>query len=213
MYKKAKCDNCGEGHGHVTDDCRSDSNMKSVNSTYIKTDDIPTIPIRNVSFFGVHMTNRFSKPETEEDNKYLYKLRMAKNKNYINMDDHANVHIWSSGDHLNNVRQVSPITIVGFGGYTKTITLAGDHPFLGLVYIEPENHYNILLPDLVREELGYYHQLDKKNTKQFLYNDDIQSVFTFNRDSDDGFFKISIMDFNKELTRVFPKICQSATAT
>ena len=213
VYQKARCDNCGEGAGHVTSDCRNDSlsDSKSVHTTYVKTDDIHNIPVRNVSFFGCHMTNsngKFSKPITEDD-KYAFKLRMAKNKQYINLDQHANVNIFCSDEHLENVRHTDPITVVGFGGYTKTMSLAGDHPFLGLVYIEPENHYNILSPDLVRENQGYYRTTNKPNTKEYLYNEDLQSVFTFDRDPEDGFFKISIKDFNRELTRVFPKICHS----
>jgi hypothetical protein len=160
--------------------------------------------------FSGNSNGKFSKPMTEED-KLVETLLEQKNYNFCNIDDHANIHVWCNDEAVMNVRKVKPIKVRGFGGFTKNLDTVGDHPLLGEVFIDKENGYNIISADLIREEQGYFRRLSKDNMKQFLYNDDLHSVFTFERDPLDGFFKCSITDFNKELIRVFPNMCMAVS--
>ena len=49
--------------------------------------------------------------------------------------------------------------------------------------------------------------MSKDNLKEFLYNEDLRSVLTFDRDPKDGFYKMTFEDMNQEMRRVFPKMC------
>ena len=117
--------------------------------------------------------------------------------------------MWTSAEHLTNVREVQPITIKGFGGFQKQIGIVGDHPLLGEVFVDPSNGYNIVSTDLMRKHSGYLRRVSTDNTKEFLYHDELRSVFTFNRDQSDGFYKISIEEFNREMKRAYPAMCMS----
>jgi hypothetical protein len=103
------------------------------------------------------------------------------------------------------------VTVKGFGGFTKHLDTAGDHPLLGEVLIDPENEYNIVSYDLLRECGGYLRSISEDNKKEYLYNKEINSVLTFERDPFDGFYKMSMKDLNKEMKRTFPKMCYSAS--
>ena len=104
---------------------------------------------------------------------------------------------------------MKPIKVRGFGGYHKFLDTVGDHPLLGEVFVDKSNGYNIISCDLVREGQGYFRRTSKDNMKEYLYNDDIQSIITFERDPVDGFHKCSLRDLNTELIRVFPNLCMS----
>ena len=163
--------------------------------------------MRNTSgFLSCCMTNAQSIPLTP-DRLEQDRLTKTKNRNLVNMDTHANIHVWESGRHLDNVRKVKPIRVTGFGGFSKLLDTVGDHPLLGEVFIDPDNAYNIISCDLIRMEAGYLRRTSKDNMKEYLYNDDLHSVLCFERDPSDGFYKMSINKLNDEMKRCFPRMC------
>ena len=130
---------------------------------------------------------------------------------YINLDDHANIHVFMNESLLINVRKVQPIKVKGFGGFYKYLDTVGDHPLLGEVFLDKDNDFNIVSITLMREQQGYFRRLSKDNLKKYLYNDDLQSVFTFELDPADGFYKILVKEFNIEMMRIFPNLCSSVS--
>jgi len=208
VYKSLQCNRCNKW-GHIAPDCKMQEIDSSTKVMSINAD----LPIsehekRNQSgFFSCNMTSH-SKPMTEEDI-YNEKLYSLKNYHYCNIDDHANIHVWCNDEHVKNIRTVKAVKVVGFGGMSKYLDTVGDHPLLGEVFIDKDNGYNIISVDLMREQQGYFRRINKDNTKQYLYNDDLKSVFTFERDPVDRFFKCSIKDLNIELLRVFPNLCMA----
>ena len=145
---------------------------------------------------------------TEED---IYEEKAFKYNNYnsCNLDNHANIHVWCNDEALKNIRKVKPIKVKGFGGFHKFLDTVGDHPLLGEVFIDKDNGYNIISCDLVREQQGYFRRTSNDNKKEYLYNDDLKSVITFERDPKDGFHKCSLRDLNVELMRIMPNLCMS----
>ena len=219
VYKSLQCKKCLKW-GHIGADCtwtgetNNDNKNNNNNSRQVMTiqADLPVSEAqkRNKSgFFTCHMT-KFSKPMTEEDI-YVESIMKEKNYNYCNLDSHANLHVWCNDKALRNVRKVKPIRVKGFGGMFKYLDTVGDHPLLGEVFIDKDNEYNIISCDLIREDQAYFRRTSKDNMKEFLYNDDIKSVITFERDPMDGFYKCSLKDFNNELIRVFPNLCMAVS--
>ena len=215
IYKMIACGKCG-WTGHVDEECPKkdqpiDSNShRSVLSMRVVPEELPLsqAAMRNTSgYFAVHMT-AFSKSITE-DQAYNELLQHEKNQNYMNLDGHSNLHVFSNEKLCTNIRKVRPIKVKGFGGFIKTLDTVGDHPLLGEVFIDKDNGYNIISCDLARTESGYFRRTSKDNLKEFLYNEDLKSVFTFDRDPVDGFYKISVKEFNREMIRCFPNVCQS----
>ena len=82
---------------------------------------------------------------------------------------------------------------------------------LGEVFLDEDNDFNIVSITALRVEHGYFRQFSKDNLKQYLSNEDIRSVFTFELDPADGFYKISVKEFNKELMRIYPNMCFSVS--
>ena len=165
--------------------------------------------MRNMRGFFVHMTNKMSKPITE-DQHYQEILERDRNENMISLDSHANIHVWVSGDHLTNIHKVRPVTVSGVGGLVKVLDTVGDHPLFGEIFIDKNNGYNIISSDLVRQQCGYYRRISDDNEIEYLYNKSLRSVFKFDRDPNDGFYKISFRQFNNELRRIFPNMCQQS---
>ena len=159
-------------------------------------------------FFSCFST--FSKPVSEEHS-YNEKLRKDTNMNKLNLDSHANINVFMNESLLSNIRKVKPIKVKGFGGMYKYLDTVGDHPLLGEVFLEKDNDFNIISVTSMREEHGYFRRISKDNLKEYLYNDDLQSVFTFDLDPADGFYKISLEDFNNEMKRIFPNLCMSVS--
>jgi hypothetical protein len=152
----------------------------------------------------------WSKPITEEE-KYNQDLIEEKRVHYCNIDGHANIHLWNNEEELANVREVDPITVEFGGGFTKKMNRVGDHPLLGVVYIDKNNKHNIISVDVMREQQGYYRQVSEDNMKEYLINKEMGSILTFERDPMDGFYKMLIVDLNREALRIFPKMCQAIT--
>ena len=142
---------------------------------------------------------------------YNEKLIKEKNMEYLNGDDHANIHVFMNKKLLTNIRKVVPIKVKGFGGYYKYLDTVGDHPMLGEVFLDENNDFNIVSITALRVEHGYFRQFSKDNLKQYLQNEEIRSVFTFELDPADGFYKILVSEFNKEMMRVFPNLCKSVS--
>lgn len=214
VYKSLQCNNCKK-YGHINADCTwnppndNNNNVRQVMQT------IAELPVseaekRNQSgFFSCNMTSH-SKQLSEEDIN-IEKMFEKKNYNHCNLDSHANIHVWCNDSALKNIRKVKSIRVKGFGGMYKYLDTVGDHPLLGEVFIDKANGYNIISCDLIREDQGYFRRTSKDNQKEYLYNDDIKSVITFERDPMDGFYKCSIKDFNKELIRIFPNLCMAVS--
>ena len=215
IYKKIKCGKCG-WTGHLDVECpnqdrENSGNHRSVQMTVAEQSDLPVsqTAMRNTSgYFTMYMTHAFSKPITE-DQAYNELLQKQKNENYINMDNHANIHVFCNGKLLTNIRKVRPLKVKGFGGFIKELDTVGDHPLFGEVFYDPVNGNNIVSADLCREDAGYFRRTSKDNKKEFLYNEDLKSVITFDRDPMDGFYKVSVRELNREWIRVFPAMCQS----
>jgi hypothetical protein len=214
VYKSLKCNNC-QKYGHISKDCTwtgESNNNNNNNSRKVMTiqAELPESEAqrRNKSGFFTCAMTKFSKPMTEEDI-YNESIMIEKNYNYCNLDSHANIHVWCNDKALRDVRKVKSIKVKGFGGMYKHLDTVGDHPLLGEVFIDHDNEYNIISCDLIREDQGYFRRTSKDNKKEFLYNDDIKSVITFERDPMDGFYKCSIKDLNKEIIRVFPNLCMA----
>ena len=181
--------------------------MRTVNED----DELPIsqAAMRNTSgYFTMYMAHALSKPVTQ-DQAYHELLQQQKNMNCLNLDGHANIHVFSNEKLVTNIHKVRPIKVKGFGGFIKKLDTVGDHPLLGEVFIDKENGYNIVSCDLARTECGYFRRISKDNLKEYLYNEDLKSVFTFDRDPVDGFYKCSVRDFNREMIRSFPNVCQS----
>ena len=212
VYKSLQCDKC-QKFGHIKADCTWSPPGESNNTGRHVMQTVVELPVsdtekRNQSgFFSCYMT-KFSKPMTEED---IYEEKAFKYNNYnsCNLDSHANIHVWCNDEALKNVRKVKPIKVKGFGGFHKFLDTVGDHPLLGEVFIDKENGYNIISCDLVREQQGYFRRTSKDNKKEYLYNDELKSVITFERDPTDGFHKCSLRDLNIELMRIMPNLCMS----
>ena len=216
IYKMITCGKCG-WTGHVDEECpkkdqsNDSSSHRNVSSMRVLPEELPLsqAAMRNTSgYFAMNMTHAFSKPITM-DQAYNELLQQEKNQNYLNLDGHSNIHVFSNEKLTTNIRKVRPIKVKGFGGFIKTLDTVGDHPLLGEVFIDKENGYNIVSCDLARTESGYFRRTSKDNLKEFLYNEDLKSVFTFDRDPVDGFYKCSVRDFNREMIRCFPNVCQS----
>jgi hypothetical protein len=208
LYKTTKCRKC-EKFGHLEADCTFGGAEPGgvVNSTYGNLPEESQAAKKNTSgFFSCYTT--FSKPVSEEHTHYE-KLRKSKNMERLNLDSHANINVFMNESLLTNIRKVKPIKVKGFGGMYKYLDTVGDHPLLGEVFLEKDNDFNIISITSMREEHGYFRRISKDNLKEYLYNDDLQSVFTFDLDPADGFYKISLEDFNIEMMRIFPNLCQS----
>ena len=212
LYKSTLCDKCKKP-GHLKGDCKAQvgaeqTQTRSVNTTsFVDEPEISVASKRNTSgFFSVYST--FSKPMSEEE---MYRDQLIKEKNmeYLNGDDHANIHVFMNKRLLTNIRKVVPIKVKGFGGFYKHLDTVGDHPLLGEVFLDEDNDFNIVSITALRTEHGYFRQFSEDNLKQYLSNDEIRSVFTFELDPADGFYKISIKEFNKELMRIYPNMCMS----
>jgi hypothetical protein len=213
IYKTIQCriPECGK-FGHIASDCSlrkgsGGSTPKQVRTVALTSE----TEVRNTSgFFSVSMTNCHSKPMTEEEiyNQELYAL---KNKEMVNLDSHANIHVWNNKDALRNVRKVKPISVEGLGGYIKKLDTVGDHPLLGEVFIDEKNKYNLISIDLMREDHGYFRRISKDNKTEWLYNEDLKSLLTFKRDPVDGFIKMPITELNEEVKRIFPNLCMSVS--
>jgi hypothetical protein len=147
---------------------------------------------------------------TEED-KLIEDMAIEKNKHYCNIDGHANIHLWNNEDELTNVREVDPIFIEFGGGFTKKVNRVGEHPLLGIVYIDRNNKHNIVSVDVMRERQGYLRRLSEDNMTEYLVNKELGSILTFARDPADGFYKMPIVSLNREALRIFPKMCQAIT--
>lgn len=214
IYQLIKCYNCNE-HGHLSYNCtkqsNGDSNAKSVTSIDAGASaiQVPGKLEHTSSFFSLFMVS-WSKPITEEE---IYKENLIEEKrvHYCNIDGHANIHLWNNEEELSNVREVDPITVEFGGGFTKKMNRVGDHPLLGVVYIDKNNKHNIISVDIMREQQGYYRQVSEDNMKEYLINKEMGSILTFERDPMDGFYKMLIVDLNREALRIFPKMCQAIT--
>jgi len=189
IFKMISCNNCGYT-GHITEECKykkretagkpqertvyttaaeATSLFSTTHISDLTPDKLPMsqAQMRNTSgFFGIHMTNMISKPVTEDDS-YRELLRKQINESYISLDNHANIHVWTSDEHLTNVRQVRPIEVRGFGGFVKKIGTVGDHPLLGEVFIDRDNGYNIVSTDLMRRDAGYFRRTSEDTRKSF----------------------------------------------
>ena len=214
IYQLIKCYNCNE-EGHLSYNCpkqgKRDHNAKGVTSIDAEA---PSIQIpgkleHTSSFFSLFMVS-WSKPITEEE-KYNEELIEEKRVHYCNIDGHANIHLWNNEEELTNVREVDPITVEFGGGFTKKMHRVGDHPLLGVVYIDKNNKHNIISVDVMREQQGYYRKVSEDNMKEYLINKEMGSILTFERDPMDGFYKMLIVDLNREALRIFPKMCQAIT--
>jgi hypothetical protein len=216
VYQEAVCDTCGKGKGHVTEDCRKRNRKTAgVHSTdavsYGQESEKDIFPMRNVSgFFSCHMTNAQSVPVTEEQ-VYMAALRKLKNRDYVNLDPHANIHVWNNRERLTNVRKIEPVSVTGFGGFTKTLDTIGDHPLFGEVFVDEDNAYNIISSSVMRKHYGYFRRITKDNKTEFLYSEEHKSVFRFDEDPDDGFYKISFNELNREMRRAFPNVCKAVS--
>ena len=216
VYKSTKCNHCDK-YGHLSKDCklREESNKNKTYTRSVQLMSRAEVPVsesekRNTSgFFSCNMT-AMSKVQHEDEIELERQMKL-KNYNYANLDGHANIHVWCNDTALKNIRKVKPIKVKGFGGFSKFLDTVGDHPLLGEVFVDKENGYNIISCDLVREDQGYFRRVSKDNKKEYLYNDDLKSVLTFERDPVDGFYKISLRELNRELIRVFPNLCMSVS--
>ena len=211
IYQTTKCKKCNK-FGHLQADCTAtggETTTRVVQSTYSAVPQESEAAKRNTSgFFSCYTT--FSKPVHEEDT-YIEKLRRERNEEYLNLDSHANINVFMNESLLTNIRKVQPIKVKGFGGFYKHLDTVGDHPLLGEVFLEKDNDFNIISITSMREEHGYLRRISQDNLKEFLYNDDLQSIFTFNLDPADGFYKISVKEFNTELMRIYPNLCMSVS--
>ena len=212
IYKLIKCYACNK-EGHLSYNCPKSGGDNSTKSVKSIEAEVPTIQFpgslnHTSKFFSLFMVS-FSKPMTEEE-LHLENLREEKKHHYCNIDSHANIHLWNNEEEVTNVRDVDPIICEFGGGFTKQLSRVGDHPLLGIVYLDKNNKNNIISVDVMREEKGYYRSISKDNKKEYLINEELGSILTFERDFD-GFFKMPIVDLNKEAMRIFPKMCQAIT--
>ena len=217
IYKLINCRGCGLT-GHVQDECKRKGSDTTPHSKNVHTTDAESTErprshseMRNISgFFSAYMTTGMSKP-LDLDVEERLERQAELNNEFVNIDTHANIHVWVSPKYLTNVRQVNPIHVKGFGGFTKKLDTVGDHPLLGEVFVDETNGYNILSSDLLRQNAGYMRRTSEDNLKEFLYNNELRSVLTFNRDPSDGFYKMRIRDMNAEIKRVFPNFCKASS--
>jgi hypothetical protein len=205
IYQTTKCRQCNK-YGHLEKDCTfrgGDTQGRTVQSTYyVPEPQESEAAKRNTSgFFSCFTT--FSRPVNKE--------AKVKNEEYLNLDSHANINVFMNESLLSNIKKVQPIKVKGFGGMYKYLDTVGDHPLLGEVFLEKDNDFNIISVTAMRVEHGYFRRISKDNLKEYLYNDDLQSIFTFDLDPADGFYKISVKEFNKELMRIFPNLCMSVS--
>ena len=214
IYKMITCRGCGLT-GHVKAECKRSNNdsPKAIHNTKAEEVERPRsqTEMRNLSgFFSAYMTNHMSRP-IDPDLEYVEAFEREMRAEYVNIDNHANIHVWVSSKYLTNVRQVNPINVKGFGGFTKTLSVVGDHPLLGEVFVDEENGYNILSTDLLRKNTGYLRRTSDDNMREFLYNKELRSVISFDRDPVDGFYKVSIAKLNAEIKRAFPNMCRESS--
>jgi hypothetical protein len=214
IYAMITCYNCQE-QGHLSYNCpkpkKEDNSARTVASIDASGPQIqvPGALEHTSKFFSLFMVS-FSKPMTEED-KLIEDMAIEKNKHYCNIDGHANIHLWNNEDELTNVREVDPIFIEFGGGFTKKVNRVGEHPLLGIVYIDRNNKHNIVSVDVMRERQGYLRRLSEDNMTEYLVNKELGSILTFARDPADGFYKMPIVSLNREALRIFPKMCQAIT--
>jgi len=215
IYQMIKCYHCQQ-QGHLSYNCptkgEGDNSSKTVKSIEMSapTIEAPKTMEHTSKFFSLFMVS-FSKPMTEEDilNQTMIE---EKRRHYCNIDSHANIHLWNNEEELTNVRDVDPIYCEFGGGFKKKLSRVGDHPLLGIVYIDRENKNNIISVDVMREDKGYFRRISDDNKKEYLVNEELGSILTFERDPLDGFFKQPIVDLNREAMRIFPKMCQVAVS-
>ena len=125
------CNKCNK-KAHVMKDCRSkvsqDNNEKKTTVNVIHTDKLnetdEETPAHLKGFFMYTTSNQ------EQD---------EMNFNCVNIDDHANVHLFCNKSLLTNIRKLdNPIKVNGMGGLHKNIEYMGTHPLLGDVLYDPQ---------------------------------------------------------------------------
>ena len=215
IYQMIKCYNCQQ-EGHLSYNCPNpsksrDSSNKSVTSIEAGAQviQVPGELKHTSSFFSLYMVS-WSRPMSDEEI-YNQNLLEEKRVHYCNLDGHANIHLWNNEEELTNVRTVDPINVEFGGGFTKKYDKVGEHPLLGIVYVDKSNKHNIISVDRMREEQGYFRRISEDNLKEYLVNKELGSVLTFERDPMDGFYKMPIVSLNREALRIFPKMCQAIT--
>ena len=184
---------------------------KKVKTAELDWEEVPIVDtpswLKNLGAPTMCMAHGMSKVATEEELE-LEESRRLKNYNSVNIDDHANIHLFANKSLLTNLRKLKdPIRVVGMGGMSKFIEYIGEHPLLGDVLYDPNNGYNIMSMDLL-EELGYIDRKSEDRKTLYLYHKENKSVIAFKKDPFDRFWKCPVEEFDRELIRSFPIVAQ-----
>jgi len=226
ILSELECRKCGRKHRVVAKDCTSEVKTNSaapgglvLNSAALMASEGPSFetveysdeeiietPMHLRGFFNtMDMAHGLSKQMSPEQMD-LQERQKLKNYNSVNLDDHANIHLFCNKRLLTDVKRLKdPVRIAGIGGMSIEVSQLGQHPLLGDVLYEPKNGYNIMSLDLL-EEMGYEDRKATDKKTRYLYNAATKSLITFHKDPIDRFWKCPVESFDAELLRLFPVV-------
>ena len=105
------------------------------------------------------------------------------------LDINSNFSVFRNPDFLRNIRSTSqPISVQGVNGSSYTVTMVGDHPFLGRVLYDPAAHTNIIGAKTLRSQ-GFLLRLSPNNYTYTVVDRDNIVRGAFRLDRADGFYK------------------------
>ena len=144
---------------------------------------LSTVELTSPDLFTCFSSKRFY---SADPNKYLEKFD---NLTCLNLDSHANIHVFKNPALLENIRPApKPIRVRGVGGIV-TYKLIGDHKIFGEVIFDKNNEFNILSQTLAREK-GYLVTISSDNNTIYLINKNYNNhTLIFKLDVRDGFYK------------------------